>query len=322
MTKAQEAISLSIENHRKALENIERKVNECNSALEPFAGLYPEPNELSEYEAKTFGSRISVELAEFGKAIAARNTANDQIAVLKEQAENHQVQKPEIPEEASIEQLTECKKAADKAKDEALKERTAAITRLTDDANKAEALRHKETQLSALTKEVQDWSLLNDLFGGADGKKFRNIAQSYVLRVLLGKANYYLEMLSPRYSLDCEDGSLSINVIDNFQGGAVRNVGLLSGGEGFIVSLALALGLSAISKERLNVDTLFIDEGFGTLDRSTLETVITTLDRLHQIGGRRIGIISHVEALKERIPTQIQLRRTGPSSSEVRIVTL
>ncbi len=322
VTKAQEAITQSIDRHRKALENIERKVEECNLALEPFADKYPEATELPEYEAKAIGSRISVELAEFGKAIAARNTAHDQIAVLKEQAENHQTQKPEIPEETSIEELTESKKAVEAAKDEALKERTAAITRLTDDAKKAEALRRKESQLATLAKEVQDWSLLNDLFGGADGKKFRNIAQSYVLRVLLGKANYYLEMLSPRYSLDCEDGSLSINVIDNFQGGAVRNVGLLSGGEGFIVSLALALGLSAISKERLNVDTLFIDEGFGTLDRSTLETVITTLDRLHQIGGRRIGIISHVEALKERIPTQIQLHRTGPSSSEVRIVTL
>ncbi len=126
-------------------------------------------------------------------------------------------------------------------------------------------------------------------------------------------------MLTSRYQLDCDDGSLTINVIDRNHGDSVRNVGLLSGGESFVVSLALALGLSAISKEKIHVDTLFIDEGFGTLDKDVLDTVITTLDRLHAIGGRRIGIISHVQDLKDRIPTQIRLLRSGPSSSRVSV---
>ena len=106
-----------------------------------------------------------------------------------------------------------------------------------------------------------------------------------------------------------------------YQGGAERSVNTLSGGESFLVSLALALGLSSLAANTLQVSTLFIDEGFGTLSAECLNTVMEALENLHQMGGKKVGIISHVEALRERIPVKIQLTRQGNSSSRVSIVT-
>lgn len=240
---------------------------------------------------------------------------------LTEQFENHNQQKPTMPEDATTESLTIQKEALDTSAKSADEERIKLQTILNDNTKRLQQLMHKKTLLEQLRHEKDNWNQLESLFGGAQGDKFKKIAQSYVLRALLEKANYYLQMLSNRYELECTDGSLTINVIDNHQGGATRNVGLLSGGEGFIVSLALALGLSAISKDKINVDTLFIDEGFGTLSNEYLEIVINTLDRLHQFGGRRVGIISHVAELATRIHTQIQVKRTGPSSSKIKVVT-
>lgn len=234
---------------------------------------------------------------------------------------HHNRQKPEIPHDASIESLTDKKNDIDTIVKTNHEERIRLQTILNNNAERLQLLTHKRELLEQLRHEKDNWNQLESLFGGAQGDKFKKIAQSYVLRALLEKANYYLQMLSNRYELECADGSLTINVIDNHQGGAIRNVGLLSGGEGFIVSLALALGLSAISKEKINVDTLFIDEGFGTLSNEYLEIVINTLDRLHQFGGRRVGIISHVAELATRIRTQIQVKRSGPSSSKIKVTT-
>lgn len=195
-------------------------------------------------------------------------------------------------------------------------------TRLKDDDERAKTQSKDIREKERLQHLANNWKVLNDAFGGNNGDRFKRIAQSYVLRSLLQKANYYLRMLNTRYELACSDGSLGISILDLAQGGAERNVSSLSGGEGFVVSLALALGLSAISKDKINVDTLFIDEGFGTLSGDYLETVINTLDKLHQLGGRRVGIISHVAELAHRIPAQIQLKRTGPSSSKIEIVSL
>lgn len=235
---------------------------------------------------------------------------------------NHQQQKPSFDEGDTLDLLTGKKQDTDNLF-KANHEQSVRLKALLDnDAKRCAAIADKREKLEALRQERDNWNLLENHFGGSNGGKFKKIAQSYVLRTLLNKANYYLDMLSNRYELDCDDASLTINVIDKNQGGAIRNVGLLSGGESFIVSLALALGLSSISKEKINVDTLFIDEGFGTLSDDVLNTVINTLDRLHQVGGRRVGIISHVEKLCERIPTQIRLVRSGPSSSEIQVVRL
>lgn len=137
---------------------------------------------------------------------------------------------------------------------------------------------------------------------------------------MLHGANYYLKRLTDRYELECQAGSLTILLRDFYQGGTARPASTLSGGESFLVSLALALGLSSISQQSLSVNTLFIDEGFGTLSEGYLQTVMDTLEKLHQLGGKKVGIISHVSGLRERIKAQIQVRRIDNSRSE--IVTL
>ncbi len=230
--------------------------------------------------------------------------------------------KPELQEEDTLEMMTVAKVEKEEQVKQLNNQMVECETRLKDDAERAKAKEDDIKEKDRLQHLANNWKVLNDAFGGKDGDRFKRIAQSYVLRSLLQKANYYLHMLNTRYELACADGSLSISILDQAQGGAERNVSSLSGGEGFVVSLALALGLSAISKDKINVDTLFIDEGFGTLSGDYLETVINTLDKLHQLGGRRVGIISHVAELANRIPTQIQLHRTGPSSSKIEIVSL
>ena len=178
----------------------------------------------------------------------------------------------------------------------------------------------------ALQKEVCDkaresyelYNRLDKTFGDSEGKKLRMIAQSYILRELLNKSNDYLIKISDRYRLSCQSSSLNIEVIDNYMGGRRRPVNMMSGGESFIISLALALGLSNLNNRLQSSNILFIDEGFGTLDNNTLESVMNTLVKLHEIGGQKIGIISHVETLRERISTKIELTQKG-SHSEVNI---
>ena len=179
---------------------------------------------------------------------------------------------------------------------------------------------HKEFE--AASAELQRWERLHDLFGSSEGDKFRNIAQSYVLEQLLVNANSYLRQFTDRYEMECQPGSLTIILRDKEAGGILRPVSTISGGESFLISLSLALGLSSLSRNSISMDTLFIDEGFGTLDSSYLSTVMDALERLHQIGGKRIGIISHVESLKERLTTQIQVTRINNTLSKVEVVSL
>ena len=167
------------------------------------------------------------------------------------------------------------------------------------------------------------WAELDKQLGSADGKTFRKIAQSYILGDLLARANGYLEHFNNRYELIANPGKLSILVRD-LQHGDLSSVGTLSGGESFMVSLALALALSSMSGKVFSMDTLFIDEGFGSLSPNYLDNVMETLNRLYEMGGRRVGIISHVEMLKERVATQIQVQRDPSNNtvSRVNIVTL
>ena len=156
-------------------------------------------------------------------------------------------------------------------------------------------------------KECARWERLHELIGSSDGKKFRNFAQGLTFEVMVSHANRQLQKMSDRYILARDgDEPLELNVIDNYQAGEVRSTKNLSGGESFIVSLALALGLSTMASRTVRVDSLFLDEGFGTLDEDALETALETLSGLQQ-EGKLIGIISHVPALKERIGTQIQV---------------
>lgn len=154
-------------------------------------------------------------------------------------------------------------------------------------------------------QETARWERLHLLIGSSDGKKFRNFAQGLTFELMVAHANRQLEKMSDRYILVRDEKEpLELNVIDNYQAGEIRSTKNLSGGESFIASLALSLGLSSMASRNVRVDSLFLDEGFGTLDEDALETALATLSGLQQ-DGKLIGIISHVPALKERISTQI-----------------
>lgn len=176
-----------------------------------------------------------------------------------------------------------------------------------------------EKELKNKTELHENWSKLNDLLGSANGNKFKTIAQGYTLDVLLSYANKHLEELTQRYSLQKISDTLALQVVDNDMLGEVRSVHSLSGGESFLISLALALGLSSLSSNRMKIESLFIDEGFGALDIDTLSIAMDALDNL-QTQGRKIGVVSHVEEMKERITTQIQVLKSANGRSSVRVI--
>lgn len=182
-----------------------------------------------------------------------------------------------------------------------------------------EQIKSFEKELNEKTELYENWSKLNELLGSANGNKFKTIAQGYTLDVLLGYANNHLEDLTQRYSLEKITDTLALQVVDNDMLGEVRSVHSLSGGESFLISLALALGLSSLSSNRMKIESLFIDEGFGALDIDTLSVAMDALDNL-QTQGRKIGVISHVEEMKERITTQIQVIKSANGRSRVEVI--
>ncbi len=166
-------------------------------------------------------------------------------------------------------------------------------------------------------KECTRWGLLDDLIGHSQGKTYRNFAQGLTFEMMVGHANRQLQKMNDRYLLVRDNAQpLALNVIDNYQAGEIRSTKNLSGGESFIVSLSLALGLSKMASKNVRVDSLFLDEGFGTLDEEALETALDTLSGLQQ-EGKLIGVISHIPTLKERIPAQIDIRRMSGGRSTI-----
>ena len=177
-------------------------------------------------------------------------------------------------------------------------------------------------QIAEKEKQTKRWTLLNELIGDATGKKFNDFAQDLTLSQLLHLANIRLKDLSDRYLIDkpATDEDDGLVAIDQHMGGQRRSVKTLSGGETFLLSLSLALALSDLASKNVEINSLFIDEGFGTLDPETLDQTLDTLERLQAESSKTIGIISHVDSLKERIGTQIKLTRNGQGYSSLEIV--
>ncbi len=195
-------------------------------------------------------------------------------------------------------------------------------TRLQEDERMKKEFADKVAEQQLQQQVVHRWQDLNALIGSADGNKFRSFAQGLTLSHLTMLANRHLEAFSPRYTLVKSPGdNLELEINDAWQADIVRPISTLSGGETFLVSLALALGLSDLASKKVQIKSLFIDEGFGTLDAETLDVAMDALENLRE-SGKSIGVISHVEAMKERIHTQIQVHRTagGYSRVEIRVV--
>ena len=183
--------------------------------------------------------------------------------------------------------------------------------RLKDDDDRRAGQQALLAQIAEQEKDCDLWQRLDGLIGSAKGDKFRKFAQGLTLDHLLHLANRHLERLHGRYLLRRKPtGELELDIVDGWQGDVARDTRTLSGGEAFLVSLALALALSDLVSSKTSIDSLFLDEGFGTLDGDTLEMALAALDALNA-SGKMIGVISHVEALKERIPAQIRVEKAA-----------
>ncbi len=209
-----------------------------------------------------------------------------------------------------------------KLRDDNISKVSAIDTKLNQNAADLDKLNEIDAELKPAKERAAKWNKLNDTFGG---NRFRTLVQTYILRPLLNNANIYLEKITDRYRLTCSEDNeqLSILVQDRYNKDQIRSATVLSGGERFMISLALSLALSSLNRPDLNVDILFIDEGFGTLDQKNLNSVMSTLEKLREIAGesnRRVGIISHREELDERIPVQIYVRKKGEGRSVVETI--
>ena len=218
-------------------------------------------------------------------------------------------------------QLEDEKTATNNERDEVVSKMAQTQTRLDDYKKNFEKLKEIEAKLEEAKRRFVRWDKLNSIFGGT---RFRTLVQTYILRPLLNNANIYLEQITDRYHLTCSEDNeqLSILVLDRYNKNQVRSVTVLSGGERFMISLALSLALSSLNRPDMNVNILFIDEGFGTLDEKSLDSVMQTLEKLQEIAGqtnRRVGIISHREELEERIPVKIQVVKKGEGRSMIEV---
>jgi exonuclease SbcC len=174
-------------------------------------------------------------------------------------------------------------------------------------------------QIQNIQQQEHRWGKISGLIGDAKGKDFRDYAQQYNLDILVEHANQQLTMLSQRYTLKRLDHSLSLAIVDHDMDGETRSVSSLSGGESFLTALALSLAIANMASGSMKIESLFIDEGFGTLDASSLYMVMNALDQL-QSQGRKVVLISHIQEMHERIPVQIQVKPLGAGASTIQVV--
>jgi exonuclease SbcC len=207
-------------------------------------------------------------------------------------------------------------------RDEAQQQHGRKISDCDNDDRNRQKLSREQGALEKETKELAVWQKLRVLIGSHDGSRFSRYAQGLTLGVLLSHANRHLRSLNDRYRICQQSGPdadpLDLDIEDLHQASARRPVQSLSGGEGFLASLALALGLSDLAGRKVRIDSLFIDEGFGSLDLDTLDTALAALDTLRQ-DRKTIGIISHVPLLKERISAQIVVKKLAQGESQITI---
>lgn len=227
----------------------------------------------------------------------------------------HQAKSLDTPDTDTLEQeharqLARC--------EEAERHCTEARALLFDDDNRRQQGQALLAQIDAANAEHQRWARIAALIGSADGSAFRRIAQVYNLDLLVQHANIQLQQLARRYRLKRGGSPLGLLVMDREMGDELRSVYSLSGGETFLVSLALALGLASMASSKLHIESLFIDEGFGSLDPESLQIAMDALDAL-QAQGRKVAVISHVAQMHERIPVQVQVLRQGNGRSTLRV---
>ena len=296
------------------LKTLEERYNEWFS---DFKAQYSEATHEQITILLTLSSeQIKAHLTQFEQLSAALLDAN---AALKQQQSAHtdhqNTNKPSQNHAELSEQLTALNTKQTEQQNSLLTINTA----IEQHNQNAKALEGKQTELATLKKRVEQWHLLNKVLGDATGKTMRNLAQTQTLKILLHYANSHLKTLNKRYELTAIAQSLDIAIIDRDMADEQRSVNTLSGGESFLVSLALALGLASLSSNKVQINSLFIDEGFGTLDSETLSVAMDALDSL-QAQGRKVGVISHVSEMSERVATQVHVSKQSGGYSTIEVL--
>ena len=302
-------IQIATDNRNKAQERLQIKTEELNAWLnqynsqegvtalnvEAVAGFH---SSTEDWEGiRTEQKKLDTEYTRCHTTLENEKTAR----------QTHQQGKPEKTEEE-----LSARKAELAAKSNA--ELVESTARMQRHIAAKDAVGSLYDELEKAEQRKQDWKEINDAIGG-EGKTLRKIAQCYTLRFLIEHANVELRKFRSRFELVQVKNSLGIRVIDHDRADDIRDTTSLSGGETFIVSLGLALGLSALSSRNISFENLFIDEGFGTLDPETLATVIDSLAMLQSSQGKKVGVISHTDTMAERITTQIRIIKNGNSGS-------
>lgn len=299
--------------------NMETREREA-SQLASFYEVHPE---ISEDYLRRLAGEDSKAMERLGKeindAVKSVNDLNVAKKTHEERLEKHNEKRPGLADGETLEALRELK-----AKAEAdIKSKSQSIGQigeiLSKDREARASVEEKNMQLEAARAELDRWEGLYNRLGDQKGAKFRAVAQSFILQSLLENANLYMRSFTDRYTLTCNPGTLAILVKDAYKPSDAQPASILSGGESFMASLSLALALSNLRSGGMDTDVIFIDEGFGTLSPEYLGNVMDTLERLHQLGGRKVGLISHVAEMKERIPVHINVIRETPSLSRVEV---
>ena len=256
------------------------------------------------------------------RAEGARTAAT--LEASRDQVKRHETERPEAAgEESSIDGLTSALEAVAEERRGVQERHDAARTTVEMAERDRAALERAQAALDADRQAASVWLALHELIGVGDGKAFKLFAQALNLDQLLVRANRHLEALNERYHLatvrdDVGMPTLEFEVSDRWRPGTTRSLKTLSGGESFLVSLALALGLSDLRTSSMPVETLLLDEGFGTLDPATLDTALAALQQLQE-SGRQVGLISHVVGLEERIEARVRVEPLGEGRSRVRV---
>lgn len=316
--KELEAASQGLQESRQAFEHLQMKASELSKALAARQGTLAQDEaafsrKLQEAGFMDEAAYLTACLPEAERqqlAQQAQELQLEQAELARQQAGQSARLQEEAARQLSPHSLIELREAQELALQEQkrLQQKLGAIRqRLAANEELKSRQQERAEAINAQQRICAEWDLLHDLIGSSDGKKYRNFAQGLTFELMIGHANRQLQQMSERYLLIHDPQQpLALNVIDNYQAGEIRSTKNLSGGESFIVSLALALGLSSMASRKVRVDSLFLDEGFGSLDEDSLDIALETLAGLRQ-EGKLIGVISHMQALQERIPTRIRV---------------
>jgi exonuclease SbcC len=314
--------------HAITVKNVEQRLLENNQELATLEARYNEWfTEFNDTFNNVSHDQIAILLSISSEKIKADLKQYDQLsqtlvdttAALQQQknayTQHQNSNKPTQSDAVLTQQLTELNNQHTELQSSLLKTNTA----IEQHNQNAKTLEGKQADLVKLKKQVEQWHVLNKVIGDKEGKKMRNLAQTQTLKILLHYANSHLKTLNKRYELMAIAQSLDIAIIDRDMADEQRSVNTLSGGESFLVSLALALGLASLSSNKVQINSLFIDEGFGTLDSETLSVAMDALDSL-QAQGRKVGVISHVNEMSERVATQVHVSKKPGGYSTVEVL--